>query len=574
MICIIVAMYITKSFWENRSGKSYRSIWLKESYREGGKVKSRYILNLKNWPDEAINSLQLALDSENNTKNNPIHGSTSDNSASIQISPQQTYLEQGLSIGALFIVHQIASRLGIPSALGNDIQGKLALWQIYARVLEQGSRLSAARMANLHATASILQLEQSFSENDLYDNLNWLDQNQKMIEDKLFIHRYRNKDAAPNLFLYDVTSSYLEGEKNELAQFGYNRDKKKGKLQIVIGLLCDHDGIPVSIEVFEGNTQDPQTVLSQIKKVRDRFGCKKVTFVGDRGMLKSTSLENLKEADFAYITAITRPQIETLIQSEVLSYGLFDENLCEVDSEGVRYIFRRNPVRSEEIEAIRKSKLGKVEELLSERNIYLSEHPQAQAMVALERVWKKIEQLGLEQWLSVGLAQEGIRKLKLLLDEDALKELKRLDGCYVLKTDVPKEMSKKEEIHNRYKDLAQVESAFRACKTVSLELRPLYVRLSTSTRGHVFVVMLAYMIVQELNKLWKEMEVTVEEGLRHLSMLTEQKIVFSNGLKMSAIPTPSEQNKKLLKAAGIKLPQYLASNDIKVATYKHKKKSA
>ena len=567
-------MYITRSLWKNSSGKSYRSIWLKESYREDGKVKSHYILNLKNWPDEAINALQLALDSENKTNTCSKSESIPDNSTSIQIFPQQTSLEQGLSVGALFTVHQIASRLGIPSALGNDVQGKLALWQIYARVLEQGSRLSAVRMANLHAVAPILQLEQKFTENDLYDNLHWLDQNQKSIEDKLFTHRYRNKNIVPNLFLYDVTSSYLEGEKNELAQFGYNRDKKKGKLQIVIGLLCDNDGIPISIEVFEGNTQDPQTVLSQIKKVRDRFGCKKVTFVGDRGMLKSASLENLKEAEFAYITAITRPQIEALIQSGVLSYGLFDEKLCEVDCDGVRYIFRRNPVRSEEIEAIRKSKLGKVEKLLSQQNIYLSEHPQAQVKTALGQVWRKIEQLKLEQWLSVGLTQEEQRELKLLIDEKALKELKRLDGCYVLKTDVLKAVSEKEEIYARYKDLSLVESAFRTCKTVSLELRPLYVRLSTSTRGHVFVVMLAYMILQELNKGWKEMEMTVEEGLKHLSMLTEQKIVFSNGLKMSAIPSPSEENKKLLKAAGIKLPPYLANNDIKVATYKHKKKSS
>jgi transposase len=518
--------------------------------------------------------LQLALDSENNNNDRSKLHSIPDKTDSTQINPHHTSLEQGLSVGALFTVHQIASRLGIPAAIGNDVHGKLALWQIYARVLEQGSRLSAVRMANLHAATSILQIEQSFTENDLYDNLKWLNQNQKSIEDKLFIHRYPEKDTAPNLFLYDVTSSYLEGEKNELAQFGYNRDKKKGKLQIVIGLLCDNDGIPVSIEVFKGNTQDPQTVLSQIKKVSERFGCKKVTFVGDRGMLKSIPLENLKEADFAYITAITRPQIETLIHSGVLSYGLFDENLCEVDCEDVRYIFRRNPVRCEEIEVIRKSKLGKVKELLNQKNTYLSEHPQAQVKTAMECIQKRIKQLKLEQWLSAGIEQEKTRKLELLIDVTVLEKQKRLDGCYVLKTDVPKETSVKEEIHEQYKDLSLVESAFRTCKTVSLELRPIYVRLSTSTRGHVFVVMLSYMILQELNKLWNGLEMTVEEGLKHLSLLTEQKIVFSNGLEMSAIPSPSEQNEKLLKAAGIKLPVCLIPNNIKVATYSHKKKNA
>jgi transposase len=490
----------------------------------------------------------------------------------MQVNPQQISLEQGLSVGALFTVFQIAERLGIVDALGNDYQAKLAIWQVCARVIEQGSRLSAVRMANLHAAVSILQFKQGFTENDLYDNLKWLCGNQQSIEDKLFTHRYPQKDAAPNLFLYDVTSSYLEGEKNELAQFGYNRDKKKGKLQIVVGLLCDNYGIPVSIEVFEGNTHDPQTVLSQINKVRDRFGCQKVTFVGDRGMLKSVPIEELEEAKFAYITAITKPQIETLLQTGVLQYSLFDMELGEVDCDGIRYIFRRNPVRAQEMETIRTNKLKKLQSLLQQGNTYLCEHPRAHVKTILERIWKKVEQLNCEQWVAISVPQEGSRHLELLVDERALEELKRLDGCYVLKTNVPKGMSDKEEIHDRYKDLTLVERAFRTCKTVSLELRPLHVRLSSSTRGHVFVVMLAYMIIQELNRLWDGIDITVEEGLKFLSTLTEQKILFPGGLELSKIPYPSEQNEKLLKAAGIELPPYLTSNNVTVATYSHKKK--
>ena len=566
-------MYISRSSWTNRSGKAYSSIWLKQTYRENGKVKSRYILNLNDWPEEAIDALQLALNSKHKSNTVPEHKSVPDNSETIKIHPQQISLEQGLSVGALFTVFQIADRIGIVDALGDNFQAKLTLWQVCARVIEQGSRLSAVRMANLHAVTSILQFKQGFTENDLYDNLKWLDKHQHEIESKLFAHRYPQKDTVPNLFLYDVTSSYLEGEKNELAQFGYNRDKKKGKLQIVIGLLCDNIGIPVSIEVFEGNTQDPKTVLSQIKKVRDRFGCQKVTFVGDRGMLKSIPIEDLKEAEFAHITAITKPQIETLIQTEVLQYSLFDENLCEVGCDGIRYIFRRNPVRAMEIEVARSKKLKSIKEVLQRENLYLCEHPKAQIKTVLGRVWKKIEKLKCEQWINVSVPQEGIRHLELSIDKTALVELKRLDGCYVLKTDVPKEMSPKEEIHERYKDLELVENAFRTCKTVLLEVRPLHVRLSSSTRGHVFVVMMAYMIIQELNKLWSGIEITVEEGLRFLTVLTEQKILFPNGLKINSIPSPSEQNEELLKAAGIKLPPYLASNDITVATYNHKKKA-
>jgi transposase len=567
-------MFIAKTLWTNKAGKTYESIWLRESYRQNGKVKTRNLLNLKRWSVDAIHSLQNIIKSCKKTCLSSSNNSVTDISSVELVEPHKILLEQGLSVGALLTVYQIAKRLGILKALGNTFNGKLALWQICARVLEQGSRLSAARMAHFHAAASILNFQQNFTENDLYDNLHWLDQNQKAIEDKLFALRCDKKTAAPNLFLYDVTSSYLEGEKNELAQFGYNRDKKKGKLQIVIGLLCDNNGIPVSIEVFEGNTQDPKTVLSQVKKVRERFGCKKVTFVGDRGMLKSTSVEHLEEAEFAYITAITRPQIETLIQSGTIEYGLFDENLCEVDCDGIRYIFRRNPVRAEEIQATRISKLKKVKELLEQKNTYLRDHLQAQVMTALRDVWKKIEQLKLEKWLKITIPQTETRSLKLSIDEKAMEELKRLDGCYVIKTDVPKEMSGKEEIHRRYKDLALVETAFRTCKTVSLELRPLYVRLSTSTRGHVFVVMLAYMIIQELNRLWKEIDMTVGEGLTHLSSIVETRMLLPGGHVLNRIPEPSAQNKALLEAAGIKLPASLKGSNAIVGTYSHKKKSS
>ena len=193
-------MYIARSSWTNQLGKTYYSVWLKESYREHGKVKSRYLLNLKDWSEDKINALELALKLKSNValenKTEP------DNSEPILVSPKQISLEQGLSVGALFTVHQVAERLGIVGAFGSDVQGKLALWQVYARVLEQGSRLSAIRMANLHAVTSILQFNKAFTENDLYKNLKWLDENQKLVEDKLFASRYSKKEAAPNLFLY------------------------------------------------------------------------------------------------------------------------------------------------------------------------------------------------------------------------------------------------------------------------------------------------------------------------------------------------------------------------------------
>ena len=196
-------------------------------------------------------------------------------------------LEQGNSVGAVWLLYDIAKQLGVSQALGTSREAKLTLWQVIARVIDQGSRLSAVRLAQTHAACDILDLE-AFNEDDLYCNLDWLSENQHKIENRLFRKRY---SETPQLFLYDVTSTYLEGVKNVLAAFGYNRDKKKGKMQLVVGLLCDELGVPLSIEVFEGNTQDPQTFAPQIKKVAQRFGGQEVTFVGDRGMIKSKQIE-------------------------------------------------------------------------------------------------------------------------------------------------------------------------------------------------------------------------------------------------------------------------------------------
>src|SRR4029453_1747944 len=171
---------------------------------------------------------------------------------------------------------------------------------------------------------------------------------QAPVEDQLFAQHTKTK--AVRLFFYDVTSSYLEGTQNELAAFGYNRDGKKGKRQIVIGLLCDEGGHPVSIEVFPGSTQYPHPFASQLAKLKTRFGVHEITFVGDRGMIKGQQIEDLAQHGFHYITAITKPQIEKLLRTGTFQLALFDQELAEVlTEEGIRYVLRRNPVRVQEV---------------------------------------------------------------------------------------------------------------------------------------------------------------------------------------------------------------------------------
>jgi hypothetical protein len=169
-------------------------------------------------------------------------------------------MHEGRSVGAVWVIYDMARRLGIEAALGTDFAGKLALWQVMARVIDQGSRLSAVRLAQTHAACEVLHLSRGFDENDLYDNLAWLADNQRTIERRLFTTR--RGDRQPTLFLYDVTSSYLEGQCNAFAAFGYNRDGKTGKKQVVLGLLCDEEGMPVSVDVFAGNTPDMITESS------------------------------------------------------------------------------------------------------------------------------------------------------------------------------------------------------------------------------------------------------------------------------------------------------------------------
>lgn len=540
-------MYLTET--QSKSGaKQYRCVLLRESYREGGRVKNRTIANLSHCKPQEIEAIRLALAHKDDLG---ALGCLSD-----------VEVAEGPSIGAVWTVYEVARRLGLEEALGRERAGRLALWQVIARVMDQGSRLSAVRLARLHAACDVLGLDGGFDEDALYGNLHWLAEQQEAIERRLF--RARRQGRPPQLFLYDVTSSYLEGTQNALADFGYSRDKKKGKKQIVIGLLCDEGGEPVSVEVFRGNTQDVMTFGAQVRKVAERFGCHHVTFVGDRGMIKSGQIEDLSRAGFHYITALTKPQIDTLLKRGVVQMELFDETVCEVQSDGIRYVLRRNAQRADDLAATRSDKHRAVERLVEKKDTYLAEHKRARVAVAVREVRAKIAALKIASWLEVEAEDQHVR---LRVDETALAAEAHLDGCYVIKTDLPASVADTKTVHDRYKDLAEVERAFRTCKTAHLEVRPVYVRSEASTRGHVLVVMLAYLIVRTLRRAWAAFDLTVEEGLAHLTTLCTQELVLRGGkARAHKIPRPRELSEKLLRAAGVRLPQALPSRHARVVT--------
>jgi len=533
-----------------RGGKTYTRHLLRESYRAHGKVLHRTIANVSHCSEAEIAALRLALR----------HKEDLEHLGTIQ---DAITLRQGLSFGAVWTVYHVARRLGIEQALGTTRAGKLALWQVIARVIDQGWRLSAVRLAMAHAACDVLGLD-AFDEDTLYENLDWLAGAQAAIEDRLFVQR--TKTTPGSLFLYDVTRSYLEGTHNALAAFGYNRDGKKGKLQIVIGLLCDEEGQPVSIEVFPGNTQDPQTLAAQVAKLKGRFGVQEITFVGDRGMIKSQQIDDLAQQGFHYITAITKPQIEKLLRTGTFQMELFEQELAEVlADEGVRYVLRRKPVRAQEVRENRQAKLATLQAQVAKQNQYLADHSRANAQGALQKLVAKAEKLRLADWVELTLEE---RAITLTVNASGLQEEAKLDGCYVLKTDLTPAQAPKEMVHDRYKDLASVERAFRSCKTVHLEMRPIFLRLEERTRAHAFVVMLAYQIIRYLASCWSAFDVTVAEGLQALTTLCLVEVAPPNAPSYHCIPTPHDTIAHLLHRADITLPKAFSLSGVRVSTRK------
>lgn len=542
-------MYVDTSTVQQK-GKTYTRHLLRESYREDGKVRHRTIANFSGCSDQEVEAIKLALRHKENLKE-------------LVSLKESLELRKGPSIGAVWFLYCLARELKIEEVLGTGRQGKLALWQIMARVIEQGSRLSAVRLASYHGACDILNLE-AFDEDDLYENLDWLSENQGRIEDQLFRKGYGGN--PPVLYLYDVTSSYLEGMSNAFGAFGYCRDGKRGKKQIVVGLLCDALGRPLSIEVFSGDTQDLATFGSQVKKVAGRFGQGEVVFVGDRGMIKTPQVEELRGHGFHYITALTKPQIESLLRKGVFQMSLFDVQLAEViSSEGERYVLRCNPVRAQEMAHSRKDKVASIEKAVNQYNQYLKEHRRAKVEVGRRFLEQKAKRLRISDWIFLDVEN---RMFSVRVNDAALAEVSKLDGCYALRTDLSPVVANKETIHDRYKDLTLVEKAFRNCKTVCLEMRPIYVRLEDRTRGHAFVVMLAYRLIQELAKRWGSLNLTVQEGINQLATLCSEEVLINGKPYCHKIPQPDKPLEILLETAGVRLPTVLPNKGVHVATKK------
>jgi len=535
-------MYVDENESEIK-GKSYKRTLIRRSYRdENGDVQKETVLNISNFPERDKEAIKLALKNKNNLVN----------LANVR---EDLELETGDTIGPVYLLNEIAKRTGLKKALGRGRNAKVALLQVMGAVINPGSRLSTVRLAKRQSLCEYLGIKK-LDEYDLYKNLSWLAKKQPRIEKRLFEARH-DDDNGKTLFLYDVTSSYLEGEQNYFADYGYNRDKKRGKKQIVIGLLCDAEGAPASIDVFPGNTKDNSTFGQQVEKVARRFNCENVALVGDRGMIKSNEIDSLDEG-MNYITAITKPQIKKLMKDEVIQLDLFETNVCEVeyketDDDGNeilnRYVLRKNPKRRRDIRESRLERMKALRDFVQEKNKYLEEHSRAHLDVAVRDVREKLKKLKLSSFIDIIV--EG-RKIQIDIDREKYRDRRLLDGCYTLKTDMKKKQISAEDVHARYKDLINVERAFRTMKKVHLRVRPIYVCSREHTIGKVFITMLGYLLKRKLEKYWKGVDMTVQEGLAELSSYTYDKVELGN-IMFCKLPKPREDSRKLLRKAKVEL---------------------
>ncbi len=463
-------------------GKVYQTHLLRRSYREDGKVKHQTLGNLSHLPPDLIDTIRGRLRGE--------------------IPPRDGQFEilRSLPHGHVVAVLGTLRKIGLEELIGSRScsERTLVVAMIVARVIDACSKLATARELSEETATSSLSLElgiESVSEDELYQAMDWLRKRQNRIENKLA--KKHLEDGS--LILYDVSSSFYTGTHCTLAKFGHSRDRKKGFPQIIYGLLCNSDGCPVAIEVFEGNTGDPKTFSSQIQKVRKRFGLKRVVFVGDRGMITSKRIdEELRDVDgLDWITALRADSIKKLAEQGVVQTSLFDEqDLAEVSSPdypGERLVVCRNPLLTEERARKRQELLAATEKKLNE--IVAATQRKRNRLKGKDkigiRVGKVVNKHKMEKHFILEITEASFSYRR---NDEKIAAEAILDGLYVIRTSVSKQALGPESTVRAYKNLSKVERAFRCIKTVDLKVRPIFHRLDERVRAHVFLCMLAYYV--------------------------------------------------------------------------------
>lgn len=511
-----------------QNGKSYTYPLLCRKYRDSGKIKTEVIANLTKFPKETILAIEGALK----------------NGKDVLVSLKDIIIKKSIDYGFVFVLLSIMQRLRITEVLEKIFgdRSNLIRLMIIGKIVTRGSKLCIFNWIKRNEViAKKLGIDLSALKlGTLYDVLGDLSYLQNKIERKWNIYHKAEKDEV---YLYDITSIYFEGTENALAAFGYNRDGKKGKMQVVVGLITNKDGFPLSIEVFEGNENDHKTVISQLQKIKNDYAVSNVIFVGDRGMRIRYNLEQMDAEDrrgIEYITALSIEEIRCLINEDTIQLNLFSKDLAEIEGDGVRYVLCNNPDLEKEHSQTRASLKAKFEDILLEiklsyntrqhknniNKIKLTQGNKNKNLVTQfsekqidsykYRARKAAEKYHMQSFYQVSITQE---KFSVEFDFEKYTQAKQLDGKYVIVTNVRKEKMPKESIRKEYKNLKHVEHAFRDMKTTQLDARPIFHVNENTTRGHVFVTMFAYAIVRELeNRLFPWLKLNNKQMKEQLSL--------------------------------------------------------
>ena len=472
-------MYITRV--PNRG--SPPAVLLRESFREHGKVKTRTLANLSRWPEHKVDKLDRAL------KGLPPAGW--DLAEAFEIT-------RSLPHGHVAAVAGTAEKLGVAELIDPTPSRRrnLVLAMLIGQVTAPGSKLAIARgLRTETATSTLGQIldVSGCDEDDLYEAMDWVLQRKDGIETQLAARHLANG----TLVLYDVSSAAFEGHTCPLGAIGHARDGVKGRLQIVYGLLCSPTGVPVAIEVFEGNTADPKTLKAQIDKLKTRFGLSRVCLVGDRGMLTSARIrDELRPAHLDWISALRAPQITALVDGGGLQLSLFDEqNLFEIthpDYPGERLVCCHNPALAEERARKRAELLVATEtelQTIAAATRRARRPLRGQDKIAL-RVGKVRNKFKMAKHFDLDITDEAFTFTR---NQDSIAAEAALDGIYVLRTSLPAQSLPDDDVVLRYKDLADVERFFRTLNS-ELDVRPIRHRLADRVRAHMFLRMLSYYI--------------------------------------------------------------------------------
>ena len=500
-------MYIQQNTSKAKSGKAYKSSLLCHKYREDGKIKTKVLANLSMLPEEAILSLSNALGGKK--------GATF---SFDQLSATRA-IDFGYAIVSILVMEQL--RIGELFAKIFATQSPVIKLLVLGKIITRGSKLAIFNWINRNPQiAAILGVDlQKVKLEDIYQTLGMLPQYNDQINRKWALY---HKTRHDEIFLYDITSSYFEGNQNALSTYGYNRDGKKGKKQITIGLITDTTGFPLKIQVFEGNPDDHKTVIEQLQALKADFNAKNIIFVGDRGMKIKYNLDKMEESErlgIDYITGLTKDEIKSLIEKKIIQMDMFSEKLAEITDETQRYILSVNPELTTESKKFRntmrdkfdesisilKSSYNKKQEQYKENVLKLSGGHKNKNLVTRfttkqidsykKRVNEKLKKYHMSAFYTVAIDDQ---KFETTFNWEQYNNERKLDGCYIVTSNIPVEKMDKETVRNHYKELQHVEHAFRDMKTCRLDVRPIFHVNEATTRGHVLITMFSYAIIHQL----------------------------------------------------------------------------